>query len=163
MELLGPVDTAWFRMEEARNPVDIVGVFVFAGALDHARFREVVARRLLRSRRFGQRLESRRVGRPRWVEVADFSIDDHLSFHRLANGSREALESAISDVTSAPFDVRRPLWEVHVYDGYQGERSVLVARLHHAMGDGYALMGLVLAMADEAPPRDRTGVPPRSR
>ncbi len=152
MEPLTAVDTAWFRMEEAMNPVDIVGVFVFAGPLDHDRFRETIERRLLRSRRFRQRVERKRLGRPRWVDDDGFSIDAHLHFHALpADGSRAALESAISRVTSEPMDTRRPLWDLHVFDGYEGRRSVLVSRLHHALGDGYALMSLVLAMADEAP------------
>jgi diacylglycerol O-acyltransferase / wax synthase len=151
MERLSAVDTAWFRMEESKNPVDILGVFVFEGPLDHALFEELVSRRLLRSRRFRQRVEQRRIGRPHWVEDDSLVLSDHLRFHRLRSGEgRAALESAIAVITSAAFDVRRPLWELHVFDGYEGERSVLVARLHHAMGDGYALMALVLAMADES-------------
>jgi diacylglycerol O-acyltransferase len=152
MEPLTAVDTAWFRMEEAKNPVDIVSVLVFAGALDHERFRQTVTRRLLRSRRFRQRVERRPLGRPRWVDDQAFSLDDHVHFHRLPRGAgREALEGAISTITSEQMDLRRPLWDLHVFDGYEGERSVLVARLHHAMGDGFALMSLLLAMADEAP------------
>lgn len=151
MERLTAVDTAWFRMEEAQNPVDIVAVFVFAGALDHARFHEVAAR-LVRSRRFRQRVRWRPVGRPQWVDDGAFCLDDHLHFHELERPqNREALEAAVSRLTSRQFDLSRPLWELHVLDGYEGTRSVLVARLHHAMGDGLSLMSLVLAMADGAP------------
>lgn len=167
MEPLSAVDAAWFGMEQGENPVDIVGVFVFASEVDRQRLRELVERRLLRSRRFRQRVERRRFGRPRWVEDERFSVDAHLHYDALpGDGSREALEAEVSRITSAPMDTSRPLWDLYVFEGFEGGRSVLVCRLHHALGDGYALMSLVLTMADEAPEPARgktSGEPTRDR
>src|SRR5213078_437232 len=45
-------------------------------------------------------------------------------------------------------DRRRPLWEVHQIDGYQGDRSVLFAKVHHCMIDGVSGVQLVRVARD---------------
>jgi WS/DGAT/MGAT family acyltransferase len=48
----------------------------------------------------------------------------------------------MSDAMSAQFDMRKPLWQMHLLDGYAGG-SALVFRLHHALADGLALVHLL--------------------
>src|SRR5206468_1684782 len=72
----------------------------------------------------------------------------------------------LSDL-AAPLDRRRPLWEVHQIDGYQGDRSVLFAKVHHCMIDGVSGVQLLGVMFDPSPnpappppPAEAKGAPP---
>ncbi|HVY49053.1 MAG TPA: WS/DGAT domain-containing protein, partial [Minicystis sp.] len=56
---------------------------------------------------------------------------------------------------AAPLDPTRPLWELHLVRGHR-EGTAVLARIHHALGDGVALVRRLLEMtgapADAAPP-----------
>jgi WS/DGAT/MGAT family acyltransferase len=49
-----------------------------------------------------------------------------------------------------PLDRSRPLWELHVIDGY-GDGTALVSRMHHCIADGIALTQVLLSLTDEQP------------
>jgi diacylglycerol O-acyltransferase / wax synthase len=89
--------------------------------------------------RFGQRVGGDRLGRPRWERDPHFELDLHL--HRLAlpaPGDRRALQELVAGLISAPLDRRRPLWDMHMIDGY-GAGCALLVRVHHCVADGIAL------------------------
>jgi diacylglycerol O-acyltransferase len=154
-ELLSPVDAAWFRMEDRRNPVDIVGLMTFDEPLDEARLRDTIATKLLSHARFRRRVVESplRLMPPRWEDEPGFSIDAHLE-HRtlLPEGGEHALERLVSAIASEPLDLGRSPWRLTIVDGL-ANGSALVSRIHHCMGDGFALMALLLSLADGAPPR----------
>jgi WS/DGAT/MGAT family acyltransferase len=60
------------------------------------------------------------------------------------------LQTLISDLASTPLDYTKPLWQCHFIEGYSGG-TVIMARLHHAIADGIALMYVLLSMADPTP------------
>src|SRR5450759_3935500 len=55
-----------------------------------------------------------------------------------------------SELMSAPMDSRKPLWNMHVIDNYRGG-SVILTRVHHCIGDGIALVRVMLSLTDESP------------
>src|SRR5262249_58887443 len=57
-----------------------------------------------------------------------------------------------------PLERTRSLWEVHLIDGYRGDRSVLVCKVHHCMIDGVSGVQLLNVMFDPSP--KPTPVPP---
>jgi WS/DGAT/MGAT family acyltransferase len=87
---------------------------------------------------------------PRWEEDPDFDLGHHLVRVELpappGNGDA-GLRAVIEDLVSHPLDPERPLWQFHVIDNYRGG-SVLFGRLHHAIGDGVALMMVLLSITD---------------
>jgi diacylglycerol O-acyltransferase len=75
--------------------------------------------------------------RPRFVPDDDFDLDTHIRRVRLpAHGDlRDVLDLAQSMATRG-FDVALPLWEATLVEGVDGERAVLVMKVHHALIDG---------------------------
>ena len=53
----------------------------------------------------------------------------------------------MADLASTPLDPLHPLWQFHIVEDYEGGAAV-VARIHHAIADGMALMGVLLSLTD---------------
>ena len=148
------VDCAWLRMDEPTNLMIINGIMMFDAPLDPHRLTGMIRQRLARIPRFRDRAVQR--GRIRWGWRRDenFDVDRHLVEEELPEpgGDRELEELVSGHMNEAlPFD--RPLWRIHLIHGYGGG-SALLWRLHHCIGDGIALMVLLLALADLEPDAD---------
>src|SRR5262249_59461273 len=50
-----------------------------------------------------------------------------------------------------PVERTRPVWEVPLIEGYRGDRSVLVCKVHHCMIDGVSGVQLLNVMFDPSP------------
>ena len=48
---------------------------------------------------------------------------------------------------AAHFDPRHPLWRYHLIEHYDGG-SAMIARVHHCIGDGIALISVVMSITD---------------
>ncbi|HZF67815.1 MAG TPA: wax ester/triacylglycerol synthase family O-acyltransferase [Gemmatirosa sp.] len=148
---LSAADGAWWRMEHPTNPMTITAVFTFAEPLGYDAFGEVIRDKLLVHPRFRQRVVDRGAGGVRWEDDAGFDLGRHYVAARLDEGAgREALQRYVGELMSTPLDPDRPLWQLHLVEGYQGA-SALVARVHHCISDGMSLVQLLLTMADDPP------------
>jgi diacylglycerol O-acyltransferase len=148
-----PVDKAWLRMEDPTNLMMITGVMVFGTPMEYDRLKATIERRLLRFDRFHQRVVQSRLlpGTFYWEDDAHFDIDEHL--HRITlspPGDRQALQDLVGELMSTPLDFSKPLWEVHLVEEYQSG-CALIARLHHAIADGIALVQVLLSLTDDQP------------
>ena len=152
-----PVDAAWLAMEDPTNLMMVTGVLVLDGRLDDARFRRLLEERLLPFPRFRRRIEQPPfgIGLPGWVDDAAFDLDTHV--HRVAlpePGDQAALEALVSDLLSTPLDLTKSPWQLHVVE--HGDGTVVIARLHHCIADGIALIQVLLSLTDtSARPRPR--------
>ena len=151
-ERITPVDTAWLRMDRPNNLMMIVGVMIFDGKPDIPRFKRTVDARLMKYRRFHQKVTSDATG-SWWEDDPDYDIDHHLSRTKLpgAAGKRE-LEELVARLVSSPLDPERPLWQFQVIENYRGGApggSAMVVRIHHAIADGIALIGVMQSLTDE--------------
>ena len=151
-EPLSNVDTAWLHMEDPTNLMIVTGLLLFDEPIDFGRLRAVVAERLLRWPRFLQRVVEPRLpfGVPRWERDPHFDLKAHV--HRIAlapPGGKAQLEELVSDLMSTPLDFTKPLWQYHLIEGY-GSGCALVCRLHHSIGDGIALVSVLLSTTDQA-------------
>ncbi len=162
-EAVSHVDAAWLRMDGETNPMVITALLGFEGTLPEGTLDGLVAR-LCAHPRFRQRVAHAALGMGalHWEESSLF--DPALHVHRVALPSpadERALTAMVSDVMSAPLDRTRPLWSLHVIEGVRavdvGE-TVLVARIHHAVGDGVALVGLLLSLLGDASTPQAVGV-----
>jgi diacylglycerol O-acyltransferase len=145
-ETLSGVDAAWLQMDRPVNTADVVAVIRLEGSLSEARLRRLVRRRLLAHRRFRQRIRRRALGRPAWEDDPRFSLERHVVVRSLGPGAG-ALDAYVSAVASEPLDLRRPPWRVHLLHLPGG--SAIVAKLHHCVADGFALVAVLLSLADE--------------
>ncbi|HKB93190.1 MAG TPA: wax ester/triacylglycerol synthase domain-containing protein, partial [Gaiellaceae bacterium] len=150
---LTPVDLAWLRMDEPANRMHVHGALVLDGDLTREAVAAVLSERFARIPRFRQRI-AEDWGRYLWVDEADFDIGRHVfEQHLHAPGSDRILATAIERHLHDGFDRAHALWSFHALRGYQGDKTVVLARIHHAIGDGVALMMVLLAMTDPLPGR----------
>ncbi|MBK8739286.1 MAG: wax ester/triacylglycerol synthase family O-acyltransferase [Betaproteobacteria bacterium] len=154
-EKMSSVDTAWLRMDRPTNLMMIVGVLIFEGAIDYEQLKSTIASRLAPFRRFRQRVVVDPSG-AWWEDDPTYDIDAHL--HRVALpglGDKLELEKFAADMVSQPLDDSKPLWQFTLIENYQGG-SALLARIHHCIADGIALIGVMLKLTDTG----ATGGPP---
>jgi hypothetical protein len=148
---MSPVDEAWLRMERPENPMMITAVMGLDAAVPHARIEALLHERLASHDRFRERpvKGATPLSPMRWEIDPSFDLRSHVHHVALpAPCDEPALQDLVSDLLSTPLDPKRPLWQVHHVEGL-AEGSVIVARVHHAVGDGVALVSLLLSMTDE--------------
>jgi diacylglycerol O-acyltransferase len=93
-----------------------------------------------------------RLHHPVWIEDPDFDLDYHVRRAVVASpgGDREFGE-LISDIASRQLDRRRPLWEIWVVEGLEGDNVGFVAKIHHAAADGVAAAAMLANVLDTEP------------
>jgi WS/DGAT/MGAT family acyltransferase len=148
-ERMSSVDTAWLHMDEPGNPADIVGLLTFDGRVSYDALKKIVEDRLLKYRRFKQRIVEID-GHPAWEDDSAFRIERHLMRYD-NNGplTGESLARAVADLAHQRLTHDRPLWAMHLIDGSDGT-SAIVARLHHCIADGFALAHSMITLAHRA-------------
>jgi diacylglycerol O-acyltransferase / wax synthase len=144
------VDTAWLHMEDPTNLMMVTGIFIFDRPLDLARVRDTLEERMVnRFPRLRHRVKQDGSS-ARWVEDPTFDMDAHV--HRIAlpaPGDLGALRDVVSDLMSTPLDFTKPLWQCHAIEGL-GRGSAILLRFHHCIGDGVALVHVILSLTDTA-------------
>jgi diacylglycerol O-acyltransferase len=153
------VDTAWLRMDNDVNLMMIVGVWLLTPAVRYDVLCERVQDKLLKYGRFRQKAVQDAMGAS-WVDDAGFDIHHHVRHEKLARrkgeSARAALQARAGELATTPLDPERPLWQFHLIDGYEGG-SALIARVHHCIADGIALISVMMSITDGGadPPQRR--------
>ncbi len=157
-ERMTSVDTAWLRMDcpgqlddDRRRQRD--------GDADPAcgDFRRMIEQRLLCFGRFRHRPVADALGAS-WVEDDAFDLDAHVKQVVLpAPAGKAELEALAAELASTPLDPRRPLWQFHFVERYQGG-SAWITRVHHCYADGIAMIRVLLSMTEQD-----AGARPRAR
>ena len=144
-ERMSTIDTAWLRMDSPVNLMMIVGVHLFETPVSYEKLKQLVAARLLQYRRFKQKVVTDATG-SWWVDDTHFDLSQHL--HRVSlpgKGDKAELEKYVGILSTESLDPTRPLWQFHLVENYKGGNA-LVARIHHCIADGIALIGVLLSM-----------------
>ncbi len=148
-------------MEDPTNLMMVTGIFRLDRPLPLALLRDTLQARM--TDRFPRLRHRVRQDGSQAVWVADRTFDVGAHVHRLAlpepRGAAE-LRDVVSDLMSTPLDFSKPLWQCHLIDGVDDGCAVLL-RLHHCIGDGVALVHVLLSMADLVP--GAPPLPPRPR
>ena len=113
------------------------------------------------------RIEGTGSATPRWVPDETFDLANHLHEVVLPEpaGKRE-LEAVVSRLMSEPLSFQRSPWSFHlvrhVGDDAGVAGSAIIGRIHHVIGDGIALMHVLIHAVDEYyDPESPTGRAPR--
>lgn len=155
---MSSIDAAWLGMEDPTNLMMVTGVLALEGKVDLKRLRTILDRRLAPFSRFHQKVVRPRTrgSLPHWVDDPQFEVANHVTHVALpAPGGDKALRDMVSGLMSDPLDFTKPLWHMHVIDSYESG-SVVLARIHHCLADGIALVKVILSLTDESP---RAGLP----
>jgi diacylglycerol O-acyltransferase len=171
-EELSPSDRSSLAAE--RGPVNMAvgGLLVFdpEPPLTRAMVAERIAQRIHLVPRLRQRLEESPLGlaHPVWVDDHGFDLDWHVRQASLPSGGGDAeLGRLVGREFSHRLDRSRPLWEATLIDGLDGGRKGLLMKVHHALMDGMAAIGMAALVLDpseeplEIPPPDREWTPRR--
>ena len=149
-ERMSRVDTAWLRMDNDVNLMMIVGIWLLRPGITYAALCERVQSKLLQYGRFRQKVVQDATGAS-WVDDEDFDVHRHVVHGRLkprkGQSARAALQERAAELANTPLDPEHPLWQFHLVDGYEGG-SALIARVHHCIGDGIALISVMMSITD---------------
>lgn len=154
---IDPVDTIWLNMDRPNNVMVIESLMTFAEPMDWDRLLTTYRERVLdRYPVFRQRPVFSRfpLVPPHWEDDEAFDLARHVRYVSLGgDGDDAALQGYVNSQIGRPLDRDRPLWEIHLVDGYR-EGSAVYSRLHHALADGIALLQVLLSLTDaEAEPQ----------
>ncbi|MBU3738927.1 MAG: DUF1298 domain-containing protein [Rhodoferax sp.] len=78
-----------------------------------------------------------------------------------AAAEQAALQQRLAELAVTPLDPAHPLWQFHLVEHYQGG-SALLARIHHCIADGIALIAVMQSLVDGGQPPAARPVQPAS-
>jgi diacylglycerol O-acyltransferase len=161
---LSALDRTFLDFESDAYPQHVGATLLFevgplrngAGGVDANRIREHVGARLHRIPRYRQRLAWVPVeNHPVWVDDERFNLYYHVRHASLPRpGTERQLKRLAARIMSQRLDRGKPLWELWVVEGLEGDRAALISKTHHCMIDGIAgvdLLTLLLAPTPDVP------------
>jgi diacylglycerol O-acyltransferase / wax synthase len=151
-EKMSNVDHAWLRMDGDSNLMMIVGVNIFEKRITLAGMHKLIQERLLVHRRFMQKVESE-ANAAHWVTDQAFDLDYHCFETNLATDSGgqvgdSQLKAYVGQLAMQALSKERPLWQIILVQNYKGS-TALISRVHHCIGDGIALVAVMLSLTDQ--------------
>ncbi|MBJ6138670.1 WS/DGAT/MGAT family O-acyltransferase [Marinobacter litoralis] len=162
MHQLSELDASFLYLESETTPMHIGGVYLFDASgletpVSYATFIQYICSRLHVAPIFRQKLKEipLRLGRPYWVDDADFSIERHLAYVSLGDrGTDTCIKALAAKILEDPLKRDRPLWQITFVDGFKldtpdGNKDgfALIVKLHHASIDAFSgeeIMGKLL-------------------
>ena len=163
-EPLSYLDASFLALETRANHFHVAGVALFDasplkgedGGIDIERIRAHVFSKLQYIPRYRQRLERVPYDRkPVWVDDAHFTFEYHVRHTSLPRpGSDTQLKELAGRIVSTQLDRNKPLWELWVVEGIEGDRFAVIAKIHHAMIDGISGVDLTTILMNVIPTSD---------
>src|SRR5947209_16526117 len=101
-----------------------------------------------------------------WTDDTDVDLEHHVRHSALPQPGRvRELLALVSRLHGTLLDRQRPLWEVHLIEGLEGNRFAVYTKLHHSVMDGVSGMRLLQRALSPDPAQDQpafwTQRPPR--
>ena len=163
---LSPADRSSLAAERGAINMAVGGLLVFDGdpPLTRTMVAERIGERIHLIPRLRQRLEEPPLGlaNPLWVDDTGFDIDWHVRQASLPEPGGDAeLGWLVGREFSHRLDRSRPLWEATVIEGMTGGRRGLLFKVHHALVDGMAALGMAALVLDPSP--EPLEIPPPER
>jgi WS/DGAT/MGAT family acyltransferase len=169
-ERLSALDASFLEIEDASSHMHVAVALLFDaaplrgshGGLDMERIRGYVESRLHSIPRYRQRLSHIPLERhPVWVDDERFNLFYHVRHTALPRpGEERQLKRLCGRILSQKLDPTKPLWEIWVVEGLEGDQFALVAKAHHAMVDGISGMDLLAVMLSPSPCSTYDPAPP---
>jgi len=152
-EELSPSDRSSLSAERGPINMAVGGLLVFdpAPRLTRAMVADRIAERIHLVPRLRQRLEEPPLGiaNPVWTDDTGFDLDWHVRQASLPEpGGGGEIGAFVGREFSHRLDRSRPLWEATLIEGMAGGRQGLLMKVHHAVADGLAALGLAALVLD---------------
>ena len=139
VDRLSVLDSSFLNLETNAHHMHVGGLGVFEAGLRYADVVGVLRERIDQVPKARKRVVANNplAGRPIWVDDPDFDLSYHVRHAALpAPGDRGQLGEFLSRLMSRRMDRDRPLWEIYVIDGLEGDRVCLFRKVHLAMANG---------------------------
>lgn len=162
MQMLGPVDTAFWSADTPETPMNIGAVLIFEGKIEFEKLVRLIASRIHQAPLYQQHVVNApwNLGEPTWVFDPNFDIRNHMFNLTLeAPGTEEQLRQMAGRVISSMLDRSKPLWEIYQIDGLADDRTAIMLKVHHAMVDGLSAVELFIIMMEFSPEEPEIGQP----
>jgi WS/DGAT/MGAT family acyltransferase len=167
---LSAEDNAFLLAEGPTTPMHVSAVQIFEagplrrddGGIDAQAIRDAYAAVLHRVPRYRQKIAWIPFTRHAvWVDDPHFNLEYHVRHVSLPRpGGMAELKRVASRVMEHHLDRARPLWEIWIIEGLEGDRFAIIAKTHHCMIDGAS--GVEMAQILLSPdPQARAGKPRR--
>jgi diacylglycerol O-acyltransferase len=89
------------------------------------------------------------LGRPYWVDDPEFDLEFHLREVALPlPGNPQQLGEQVARLHARPLDRTRPLWEMYLIHGVDGDRAAIYSKIHHAAIDGVSGAEILATIMD---------------
>ncbi|HEY5800704.1 MAG TPA: wax ester/triacylglycerol synthase family O-acyltransferase [Burkholderiaceae bacterium] len=154
---MSSVDTAWLRMDSSGNLMMIVAVAMLDKPLAADDLKHALEQRFLIYSRFRSRVVSDVAGswwQERKVDLSDHVVETALPDASDGGSNKEQLQDLVGKLSAIALDPHKPLWQMHLVNNCVGEdghvRQALVARIHHCIADGVALVRVFMSMFDSS-------------
>jgi diacylglycerol O-acyltransferase len=164
-------DSVFLNLERDGMPLNVAGVSILEGDIPFETYLRFVESKLPMIPRYLKRVTAPpfNVGLPSWDYDPDFDIRNHVREVTLRHGTDAELKALAGKILSKAIDRLHPLWDMTLVRGLKGNRTALIARMHHCLADGIAGVGLMSMLMDASPvaprlPRRKPGLrvpPPR--
>jgi WS/DGAT/MGAT family acyltransferase len=155
MRQLTSLDAQFLAMETPRTVGHVAGIAILdpstapGGTLTADSLAALLSERIHLVPPFRWRLAPVPFGldHPYWIEDPDFDLEYHIRELALpAPGSQEQLAEQVARICARPLDRSRPLWELYVIHGIEGDKVGILTKVHHAAVDGMSgaeIMGIL--------------------
>jgi len=149
------LDASFLHLEDASSHMHVAGVMIFEGdPPPYDDLLEAIDHRLGLVPRYRQRLAfvPFSQGRPKWVDDPHLNLRYHVRATALpAPGSEDQLKELAGRVFSQQLDRDKPLWEIWLVDGLEGDRFAVLSKTHHALVDGISGVDIMSILFDTSP------------
>lgn len=154
MQFLGPVDTAFYMVDTPETPMNIGAMTVFEGKISFDEFLKLIDARIYQTPLYQQKVIQAplNLGQPMWAFDPDFYVGNHVFHITLEQpGTDEQLRELAGHLVSGKLDRSKPLWEIYLIEGLEGDRTGVFFKIHHCMVDGLAAVELFTLLLDVSP------------
>src|SRR5215210_1976714 len=149
------LDASFLHLEDGCSHMHVAGVMLFEGSSPpYEDLLEAIERRLGLVPRYRQRLAFVPFGqgRPRWVDDPHLNLRYHVRSTALPSpGSEQQLKELAGRVFAQQLDRDKPLWEIWLVDGLEGDRFAMLSKTHHALVDGISGVDIMSVLFDTSP------------
>jgi len=161
---LSAFDNSFLLLEKPNAYMHVASTLIFEagplkneyGGINVDAIKSLIGSNLHLIPRYRQKLKYlSRENRPVWVDDDHFNLDYHIRHTSLPRpGNEEQLKHKSARIMERHLDRARPLWELWVLEGLEGDRFALIFKVHHCMIDGISGVDLMKILMSVSPLRE---------
>lgn len=169
MHQLTSIDAQFLAVEDGKTHGHVTALGIYdpstapEGHLTLDGLRDLVSDRLHLLPPFRWRLVNVPFGldHPYWHDEPNFDLEFHIRELALpAPGDAHMLAEQVARITARPLDRARPLWELYLIHGLDGDRFAVLTKIHHAAVDGMSGAEILSVLFDPSPEGRDLPAPP---